>query len=106
MKLLLDESLPRRLKEELIGHDVVTVPEKGWAGKTNGELLTLASESFDIFVTADQNLEYQQELSKFSIGVIVLAAATNRFQDLRPLVPKILEVLKKTEPGKPQRVSI
>ncbi len=106
MKLLLDESLPRRLQKELIGHEVVTVPEKGWAGKTNGELLTLASEAFDIFITADQNLEYQQELSKFSIGVIILAAPTNRFPDLRPLVPKILEILKKTEPGKPQRVSI
>ena len=106
MKLLLDESLPRRLQKELIGHEVVTVPEKGWAGKTNGELLALASESFDIFITADQNLEYQQELSKFSIGVIILAAPTNRFPDLKPLVPKILENLEKTRPGKPQRVSI
>ena len=59
MKLLLDESLPRRLKKELSQHDVTTVPERGWAGKTNGELLELASGSFDVSITADQGLEYQ-----------------------------------------------
>lgn len=74
MKLLLDESLPRRLKNELSQHEVTTVPERGWAGKTNGELLKLASGSFDVFITADQGLEYQQNLTNVEIAVIVLRA--------------------------------
>ncbi len=86
MKLLLDESLPRDLRLHLQGHQVATVPERGWASKTNGELLQLASEQFDVFVTADQNLEYQQRVSTFEIGVAVLAGRSNRLEDLLPLV--------------------
>jgi len=56
MRVLLDECLPRRLKREIVGYEVVTVPEAGWAGKSNGELLALAAERFDVFVTVDQNL--------------------------------------------------
>ncbi len=72
MKLLLDESLPRRLRNEFSQHEVTTVPERGWAGKTNGELLKLAAGSFDVFITADQGLEYQQNLTNVGIAVIVL----------------------------------
>ena len=99
MKLLLDESIPRRLKHELSQHEVTTVPERGWAGKKNGELIELASGSFDIFITVDQGLEYQQNLANVEIAVIVLRARTNRFADLKPLVPKILEALKNARPG-------
>ncbi len=99
MKLLLDESLPRRLKNELSQHEVTTVPERGWAGKTNGELLRLASGLFDVFVTADQGLEYQQNLANVQTAVVVLLAPTNRFHDLKPLVPRILEVLNEARPG-------
>jgi Domain of unknown function (DUF5615) len=60
MRILLDESLPRRLKGELLGHDVSTVVECGWSGVKNGKLLTLAADNFDVFVTADQNLQNQQ----------------------------------------------
>jgi hypothetical protein len=99
MKLLLDESIPRRLKGELSPHEVTTVPERGWAGKKNGELITLASGLFDVFIIVDQGLEYQQNLSNVEIAVVVLRARTNRFSDLKPLVPKILEALKDAEPG-------
>ena len=59
----------------------------------NGELLALAVGRFEVFVTADRNLSYQQDPSAFDIAVIVLAAASNRIDDLRPLVPRVLEVL-------------
>lgn len=62
MRILLDECLPRKLKKDLIGHDVLTVPEMGWRGVKNGELLRRAKNSFDVFVTIDQGLQYQQNL--------------------------------------------
>lgn len=65
----------------------------GWASKSNGELLALASVEFDVFLTSDRNLSHQQNLSAFDIAVIVLIAASNRINDLRPLVPRILEAL-------------
>lgn len=62
MRVLLDECLPRQLKWQLPGHDVATVPERGWAGTKNGELLRLAAAEFDVFVTVDQNLRFQRNL--------------------------------------------
>ncbi len=99
MRLLIDESLPRRLGRELRGHRVVTVPEMGWAGKTNGELLSLARGEFDAFLTADQNLQYQQSLSESDIPIVVLGAQTNRFDDLKSLIPDVLSALEKIRPG-------
>jgi hypothetical protein len=93
VRVLLDECLPGRLKRELVGHDVKTAPEMGWASKKNGELLALAAGEFDIFLTSDRNLSHQQNLSALDIAVIVLVAASNRIDDLRPLVPRVLEVL-------------
>jgi predicted nuclease of predicted toxin-antitoxin system len=93
VRVLLDECLPRRLKRELVGHDVKTTPEMGWASKRNGELLALAVSRFDVFLTADRNLSYQQDLAGLDIAVIVLAAGGNRLDDLRPLVPQLLEML-------------
>jgi hypothetical protein len=92
VRVLLDECLPRRLKRELVGHDVKTVPEMGWASKKNGALLSLAAVDFDVFLTSDRNLSHQQNLSAFDIAVIVFVAASNRLEDLRPLVPRLLEV--------------
>ena len=74
MRVLLDESLPRRLRSLFEEHEVRTVPEQGWSGKTNGELLDLAESEFDVFVTADQNLQYQQNLQNRVVPIIVLAA--------------------------------
>jgi hypothetical protein len=65
----------------------------GWASKKNGELLALAAVEFDVFLTSDRNLSHQQNLSAFDIAVIVLFAASNRIDDLRPLVPRVLEAL-------------
>jgi predicted nuclease of predicted toxin-antitoxin system len=92
MRVLLDECLPRRLKRSISGHDVRTVPECGWAGKSNGELLRLAGNRFDVFVTVDRNLPAQQNLGS-GLAVVVLQAPSNRFQDLEPLVPELVETL-------------
>jgi hypothetical protein len=93
VRVLLDECLPRRLKRELVGHDARTAPEMGWASKRNGDLLALAAGQFEVFLTADRNLSHQQDLSSFDIAIVVLVAPSNRFEDLRPLVPRILEAL-------------
>lgn len=99
MRVLLDESLPRRLKGELPGHEVVTVVECGWAGTKNGKLLARASSRFDVFVTADQNLQYQQNLAALPLPVVVLVARDNRFETLKPLAPRLLDALTTLRPG-------
>lgn len=93
MRVLLDECIDRRLAREIEGHEVVTVPQAGWAGIKNGELLRLAQGQFDVFVTVDRNLSFQQSLPGFSIAVIVLRAPTNRLKDMRPLVPRLIQAL-------------
>lgn len=72
MRVLLDECLPKRLKAHFAGHKVTTVPEAGWAGKKNGELLRVASGEFDAFITVDSNLVHQQHLVGVPFIVIVL----------------------------------
>ncbi len=99
MRLLLDESLPRKLKARLAPHEVRTVPEMGWAGKTNGELRRLAKQEFEVFLTADQKLPNQQNLPTFRIAVVVFAAVSNRLRDIEPLVPKALEMLAELQSG-------
>ena len=99
MRLLLDECIDRRLAQEIKGHEVVTVPQAGWAGIENGELLRLAQAQFDVFITVDRNLSFQQHLSQFSVAVIVLQAPTNRLKDLRPLVPKPERILANSPKG-------
>lgn len=89
MNILLDECIDRCLAKEIEGHDVVTVPQAGWAGIQNGELLRLAQTQFDVFVTGDRNLFFQQHLPHFTIAIIVLQAPTNRLKDLRPLVSQL-----------------
>lgn len=105
MKLLLDESLPRRLKAAFRDHEVYTVPEQGWAGLSNGALLTRAAERFDVFITADQNLPYQQNLSSFEIAILVLAARSNTLADLEELIPRALAALDKLTPGSAEVVA-
>ena len=90
MKLLLDENLPKRLKADFPGHETYTVSDLGWNGKTNGELLKLMMEhEFDVLITFDKNLQYQQNLSKYPIPVIVLNARDNSYITLAVLTPKI-----------------
>jgi predicted nuclease of predicted toxin-antitoxin system len=98
MRILLDESLPVEVRSELSGHDVRTVREQGWSGLTNGELLERAADPFDVLLTADRNLQYQQNLNRLPVAVVVLTARTNRIEDLRPLTPRVLEVLSSLQP--------
>ena len=77
----------------------MTVPEMGWAGCANGELLSLARGQFDAFLTADQGLEFQLNLREGDVPIVVLAAQSNRFEDLRPLIPQVLSVLEDINPG-------
>ena len=98
MRVLLDESLPRRLKDELPGHSVSTVVECGWSGTKNGKLLALAATNFDVFLTADQNLQFQQNLATLPISVIILVSSDSRLESLHSLVPEILATLIRIQP--------
>ncbi len=99
MKVLLDECVDWRLARDIIGHDVKTARQMGWTTIKNGELLALASERFDVFVTVDRNLSFQQNLSSFSIAVLVLQAKSNRLADLKALVPRLLTAIAGVQPG-------
>lgn len=99
VRVLLDESLPRTLARQFSGVVVETVFDRGWSGFKNGELLRRAATSFDVFVTADQSLQYQQNLMDHQIGVVVLAAVTNRVVDLVPLLGEAMAALERLEPG-------
>ena len=93
MKILLDESLPRKLKYAFgDGHDIFTVRDMSWLGKKNGELLKLIVENnFNYFVTVDRNLPYQQNTERLPITIFVLCAFNNRLATLQVLIPKIFE---------------
>jgi hypothetical protein len=100
MRILLDECVPRRLWRELPGHDVHTVPEMGWSGKKNGELLQLmAGQSFEVLLTVDQSIRHQQNLPASGVAVVVLVAPSNRLADLVPLMPSALASLGSIKPG-------
>ena len=100
MRILLDECVPRPIRRELPGHDVRTVTEMGWSGKQNGELLRLIQAyPFDVFLTVDQNLRYQQDLRGAGVAVIVLFARTNRLQDLAGLMSKVRDILAYIQSG-------
>jgi uncharacterized protein DUF5615 len=99
VKVLLDECVDWRLARDIAGHDVKTARQMGWAANSNGELLALASDHFDAFITVDRNLSFQQNLGALSIAVIVPKARTNRLADLKTLVPSLLSALKSARPG-------
>jgi predicted nuclease of predicted toxin-antitoxin system len=106
MRVLLDESLPRPLGRLLAGHTVRTVAQAGWASFKNGVLLQLAAVEFDVLITADQNLEFQQNLATLPLAVLVLVGDSNRLESLEPLVPEILEALEVLEPRTLVRVGV
>ena len=106
MRVLLDECVDRRLAGDILGHDVRTVPEAGWAALKNGELLARAEHEFEAFVTVDRKLPFQQDLSRFSLAVIVLRAPSNRVTDLRGLVPQLLAALPLAKRGEVTWVGI
>ena len=104
-RVLLDECLPRQLKRSIEGHHVRTVPETGWAGKKNGELLDLAASDFDVFVTVDRNLAFQGKV-RTEVAVIVIVTRGNRLVDLLPLVPKLCVVLETVERGQIVQIGV
>lgn len=104
MRILLDECVDWRLSRDVIGHDVKTARQMGWATIKNGELLALAAQQFDVFVTVDQNLSFQQNLAAFPIAILILRARTNRLADLRPLIPTLLAALPTSKPGVAQLI--
>ena len=105
MRILLDEQLPRQLARYLVSHDVRTVQQEAWAGLKNGELLTKAEAAgFSVFLTGDQNLEFQQNISKRRLGVVVLCADSNALEDLLPLMPTALTAIESVQPGQLIRV--
>jgi hypothetical protein len=99
VRVLLDECVDWRLLRAIAGHDVKTARQMGWLTIKNGELLGLASRAFDVFVTVDRNLFFQQNLRAFPMAVIILQAKTNRLGDLMPLVPELLGAIEAAQPG-------
>ena len=105
MLVLLDEQLPRHLAREIGGYNVSTVQQRGWAGLNNGELLRVAADAgFEVLVTADRNLQFQQNLSQSRLGIILLIAPSNALEDILPLVPNLLATILKASPGRLLRV--
>jgi hypothetical protein len=100
MKVFLDECIDWRLSRDLADDQVMTARQMGWTSIKNGELLALASREFDVFVTTDRNLSFQQNLDVLPIAVIVLNAPTNRLADLQPLLPRLLTAIAAAAPRK------
>ena len=100
MHVLLDENLDWRLVRYFDADcQVTTVDRQGWKGKRNGELLKQAAETFDVLVTMDKSIEYQQNISKYAIGVILISARSNKLQDIEPAMPKVNQVLRDVQLG-------
>jgi hypothetical protein len=100
MKVLLDECLPRKLKHSLIGHDCQTVPDAGFAGMKNGELLSLAEQAgFEVFLTLDRGIEFQQSLKNRKLAIVLLRSKTSRLKDLISQVAEVLAVISSIRPG-------
>ena len=101
MKVLIDECVPRALKGFLSkrGHECLTVQEAGWSGKENGELLAAAEKEFDVLVTVDTNLRYQQNLERRRIAIVVLQSSSNRLDQLQQYFPALALALERIKPG-------
>jgi hypothetical protein len=97
--VLFDECFPRALRDDMPGHQVKTIAEMGWAGVKNGELLRLAAAQFDLLLTVDRNLAYQQNFQGVSLAVIVVHAPSNDVAVLRPLMSAVLAAIGHARPG-------
>ena len=104
MRVLLDENLPIDLAAELVGHDVATVTGLGWQGIKTSELLGRAQGDFEVLITMDRSLEFQQDIAGFELSILLVLARSNRMAHLRPLVPAILGALEDLRPGELRRV--
>jgi len=99
MRILLDENLDWRLLRALAGHEVASVQLNGWAGIQNGALLAKAAIEFEVFVTMDGNIQFQQDYAKLRLIIVTLKAPSNRLKDTLPLMPKLLTLLPALKPG-------
>lgn len=99
MRILIDECLNWRLSRALTGHYAVSAQKKGWGGIKNGALLALAEKEFDVFITGDRNLSFQQDVARFHIAVVVLHAASTQLHHTLLLMPKVLVALPTLKPG-------
>ncbi|NBU29626.1 MAG: hypothetical protein EBS42_15860 [Caulobacteraceae bacterium] len=100
MRVLLDECVPVPLRRAFPAHDVRTIHDMGWAGKKNGELLTLmAADGFEVLLTVDRSIRQQQDLSAAGVAVVVMVATSNRLPDLLPVVPAVEAALAVVQPG-------
>lgn len=104
MRVLLDEQVPRGLASELVGHEVRTVAHMGWKGLENGELLRTAERRFDVVMTMDKRMPIDQDITQYQVGVILIRAASNRIEALRPLVPALLEAIAAVRAGEVRRI--
>ena len=98
MRILLDESVPEQLGGLIQGHTWSSVRREGWAGLKNGVLLAAAAKDFDVFLTADKNMEFQQNLATLPLSILVMRARSNRVTDLKLLVPAVCLALKQLTP--------
>jgi hypothetical protein len=106
MKLLLDECAPRRLKNYFIGHEISTIEAAGFKGLKNGNLLRRAAgDKYEVLITVDKNIEYQQNAATLPLAIVVLSAKSNRFESLLPLIPEALRVLATIKIGDIVRIS-
>jgi hypothetical protein len=106
VKVLLDENLPHKLRAEIVGHEFFTAAYMGWSGIENGELLALAAkEGFDVLLTNDRGLEYEQNPALLPIGVIVLLIRSNVIESIRPLLPNVHRVLQSIRRGELVKVT-
>ncbi len=104
MKVLVDECVPLKLARSLTGHTFATAQQKGWGGFQNGKLLALAEPEFDLFLTSDRNLQYQQNLKGRKIAVLLLS--TNHWPTLKKQAPLVQAALDKIRPNEFVRVEI
>lgn len=98
-RVLLDENLPRKLRRELPALTVRTVQEEGWTSFRNGELLSRAQSSFEVLLTADRRLQFQQNISRFDIGVVVIVTMNLRFRTILTAIEKIRSALEEVRAG-------
>ena len=105
MRILLDECVNPRVRAAFQGHEVKTVIEMGWGGITNGKLLALAQEEFEVFVTLDQNIEHQLNMRKIGLGLLVVKVPDNKIKFYEPIFPQMLEAAENLSAGQILRVT-
>lgn len=98
-RVLFDENMPRQLRRDLPEFAIRTVQEEGWGGLENGNLLRQAASKFDVLVTADQRMRYQQNVALFSIGIVVIETFDTRVRNLRRFIPQLGEAIRQVAVG-------